>query len=173
VKARSGRARAGGAARTGGGEGAGAAGGGGTRTVDGAAEAPAGPQRGTARAVLRGVRNIPAYLRLLVGLLFDSRVAVIDKILVGGAIAYVISPIGLIPDAIPVIGELDDLFVMTLALQHLVAHADEAVLRDHWTGDPEELSDLNVGRVLAAASFFLPLGVRGALRRRLGIRKQR
>jgi uncharacterized membrane protein YkvA (DUF1232 family) len=118
--------------------------------------------------VLQGIRQIPAYLRLLIGLLFDSRVAVVDKLLVAGAIAYVVSPVGLIPDVIPVIGELDDLFVLTLALQHLVAHADPVVLHEHWSGDPDELSNLNVARVMAAAAFFLPLGMRRALRRRLG-----
>lgn len=118
--------------------------------------------------MLQGIRQIPAYLRLLIGLLFDPRVAIVDKLLVAGAIAYVVSPVGLIPDIIPVIGELDDLFVLTLALQHLVAHADPVVLREHWSGDPEELSNLNVARVMAAAAFFLPLGMRRALRRRLG-----
>ena len=82
------------------------------------------------------------------------------------------SPIGLISDAIPLVGELDDLFVLTLALQRLVAHADPAVLREHWSGDPEELSDLNIGRALAAAAFFMPLGTRRALRRKWG-RKRR
>jgi uncharacterized membrane protein YkvA (DUF1232 family) len=123
--------------------------------------------RGAGRTVWHAIRLIPAYLRLLVGLLFDSRVAALDKLLVVGAIAYVVSPIDLIPDFIPFFGEIDDLFVLTLALQHLVAKAGRDVLVDHWTGDPEDLSDLNVGRVLAAASFFLPSPLRGALRKRL------
>jgi uncharacterized membrane protein YkvA (DUF1232 family) len=132
-----------------------------------------GTRRGAANAVLQGVRQIPAYLRLLGGLLFDSRVATLDKVLVIGAIAFVLSPADIIPNMIPVLGELDDLFILTLALQHLVAHADEQVLRDHWEGDPEELTQLSVGRVMAAVSFFLPLSVRGAIRRRLARRRRR
>lgn len=122
---------------------------------------------GAARLLLRAIRHIPAYIRLLVGLLFDSRVAAVDKAFVVAAIVYVVSPVGLISDAIPLLGELDDLFILTLALQHLLAHADEQVLLDHWTGDPEELTDLNVGRVLAAAALFLPRPLRAALRRRV------
>jgi uncharacterized membrane protein YkvA (DUF1232 family) len=122
--------------------------------------------------VLEGVRHIPAYLRLLGGLLFDARVATWDKVLVVAAIAFVLSPADIIPNMIPVLGELDDLFILTLALQHLVAHADEQVLRDHWPGDPEELTQLSVGRMMAAVSFFLPLGVRSALRRRLKRRRR-
>ncbi len=144
---------------------------------DGSAGAGRGePKRkrpGTASTVLQGVRHIPAYLRLLVGLLFDARVATLDKVLVVGAIAFVVSPIDLIPNMIPVLGELDDLFVVTLALQHLVAHADEQVLLDHWSGDPDELTRLSVGRMMAAVSFFLPLSLRGALRRRMGTGRPR
>jgi uncharacterized membrane protein YkvA (DUF1232 family) len=117
--------------------------------------------------LLRAIRHIPAYIRLMVGLLFDARVAAVDKALVVGAIAYVVSPVGFISDLVPFLGELDDLFILTLALQHLLTHADERVLLDHWTGDPEELTDLNVGRVLAAAALFLPRPLRTALRRRV------
>jgi hypothetical protein len=91
----------------------------------------------------------------------------LDKFLVAGAIAYVVSPINLIPNFIPFFGELEDLFVLTLALQHLIAKAGRDVLIDHWIGDPEELSDLNVGRIMAAAAYFLPTPIRRALRRRL------
>jgi uncharacterized membrane protein YkvA (DUF1232 family) len=122
---------------------------------------------GAARLLLRAIRLIPAYLRLMVGLLFDGRVSAIDKAFVVGALAYVVSPIGFISDMIPLVGELDDLFVLTLALQHLVSHADQDVLLHHWTGDPEELADLNVGRVLTAAALFLPRPVRAVLRRRV------
>jgi uncharacterized membrane protein YkvA (DUF1232 family) len=136
-------------------------------------EGDPGTRHGAAHTVLEGVRHIPAYLRLLGGLLFDARVATWDKVLVVAAIAFVLSPADIIPNMIPILGELDDLFILTLALQHLVAHADEQVLRDHWPGDPEELTQLSVGRMMAAVSFFLPLGVRSALRRRLKRRRQR
>lgn len=136
-------------------------------------EGDPGTRHGAAHTVLEGVRHIPAYLRLLGGLLFDARVATWDKVLVVAAIAFVLSPADIIPNMIPILGELDDLFILTLALQHLVAHADEQVLRDHWPGDPEELTQLSVGRMMAAVSFFLPLGVRSALRRRLKRRRWR
>ena len=67
--------------------------------------------------LLDTIRQIPSYLRLLGGLLMDRRVSTVDKALVAGAIAYVISPIDLIPDFIPFLGEVDDVFVMMLALQ--------------------------------------------------------
>ena len=115
------------------------------------------------RTLLDTMRQIPAYLRLLGGLLIDRRVSTLDKALVAGAIADVISPIDLIPDFIPFIGEVDDVFVMMLALQHLVSNAGHDVLLDHWHGDPGELDDLNVKEIIGAAMVFLPGGVRTKL----------
>lgn len=111
------------------------------------------------------VRQLPKYLRLLGGLIADRRVAIFDKLLVAGAIAYIISPIDLIPDFIPFFGEVDDLFILMLALQHLVDNAGRRVLLDHWTGDPDDLGDLNLNAALAAAAFFLPKRIRRRIRR--------
>jgi uncharacterized membrane protein YkvA (DUF1232 family) len=110
------------------------------------------------------IRELPNFLRLLYGLLTDKRVSTVDKLLVGGAIAYIVMPIDLIPDFIPFIGEVDDVFVLVLALQRLIQHAGRTVLLDHWMGEPEELADLNLQRVLSAAAFFLPRRIRRRLR---------
>jgi uncharacterized membrane protein YkvA (DUF1232 family) len=87
-----------------------------------------------------------------------------DKALVAGAIAYILLPTDLLPDFIPFLGEVDDVFLLVTALQRLVVNAGRRVLLDHWTGDPSELADLNLKRVIAAATFFLPLGMRRRLR---------
>lgn len=121
------------------------------------------PRTGAKRTVMYYVRQLPQYLRLLGGLLVDRRVAIFDKLLVAGAIAYIVSPIDLIPDFIPFFGEVDDLFLLVLALQHLVDHAGRRVLLDHWTGNPDDLGELNLNAALTAAAFFLPK----RLRRRL------
>jgi uncharacterized membrane protein YkvA (DUF1232 family) len=107
---------------------------------------------------------MPNYLRLLGGLLFDGRVAVLDKALVGLAIAYIVSPLDLIPDVIPFLGQVDDVFLVVTALQRLVSQARLEVLLDHWRGDPADLDDLSMQEVVTAAAFFLP----GSIRQRLG-----
>jgi uncharacterized membrane protein YkvA (DUF1232 family) len=110
------------------------------------------------------IRELPNFVRLLYGLITDSRVASLDKLLVAGAVAYILMPIDLIPDFIPFLGEVDDVFVLVLALQRLIQHAGRTVLLEHWMGDPEELADLNLQRVLSAAAFFLPRRIRRRLR---------
>ena len=123
------------------------------------------PRTGAKRTVMDTIRQIPNYVRLLFGLMRDSRVSTTDKVLVGLAIAYVLSPFDLIPDFIPFLGEVDDVFLVITALQRLIAHAGRTVVLDHWLGPADELADLNLGRVLSAAAFFLPPAMRRSLRR--------
>ena len=85
------------------------------------------------------ISELPNFLRLLYGLLTDPRVDPIDKLLVGGAIAYVVTPIDWIPDFIPLVGEIDDVFVLVFALRHLLQHTDRDVLLDHWMGEPDRI----------------------------------
>ena len=124
-----------------------------------------GPRIGAHRTLLEVIRKIPAYLRLLYGLLTDSRVSRLDKAMVAGAVAYIIMPFDLIPDFIPFIGEVDDVYVLMLALQRLISHAGSDVVADHWEGEVSELRPSNLKAVLMAAAFFLPLGLRRKLRR--------
>ena len=123
------------------------------------------PRTGARRTLLDTIRQIPQYLRLLGGLLVDRRVSPVDKVLVAAAIAYIVLPLDFIPDAIPFLGEVDDVFLLMTALQRLISNAGRRVLLDHWTGARSELSDLNVERVLGAAAFFLPLRLRRRLRK--------
>lgn len=123
------------------------------------------PRTGAKRTLLGVIRRIPSYLRLLWGLLTDPRVSRVDKALVGVAIAYVLMPVDLIPDFIPFLGQVDDVYVVVLALQRLISHAGLTVLEDHWDGDPRELTPGALRSVLMAASFFLPRRIRKRLRR--------
>jgi len=109
------------------------------------------------------IRRLPAYGRLVAGLMTDERVSMVDKALVVAAIGYLASPLDLM-GAIPILGEIDDLFIILLALQHLVANAGADVVLDQWHGDIEELEHLDPRRSLLAAAFFLPRRLRRRLR---------
>lgn len=122
------------------------------------------PRTGAKRTVLGVIRHLPQYLRMLAGLMGDARVSKIDRGLVVLAAAYIVLPLDFVPDVIPFLGEVDDVFLLMLALQRLVERAGRAVLLDHWHGDPRTLGDLSFGRVLTAAAFFLPRSVAKRLR---------
>ena len=123
------------------------------------------PRTGAKRTVFKSIQQIPKYLRLLLGLTRDSRVSRLDRFLVLVAASYVVMPLDFVPDIIPFLGQVDDVFLVMTALQRLVEHTDEDVLLDHWTGDPHELSNVNLARIVASAGFFLPTGIRRRLRR--------
>jgi len=127
-------------------------------------EAGERPRTGAKRTVMDTIRQLPNYVRLLFGLLTDRRVATIDKVLVGAAIAYIIAPVDLIPDFIPFLGEVDDVFLLVTALQRLISNAGKSVVLQYWIGNPADLAAMNLRQVLMAASFFLPRRMRRRLR---------
>jgi uncharacterized membrane protein YkvA (DUF1232 family) len=73
-------------------------------------------------------------------------------------------PIDVIPDFVPFLGEVDDLYLLIFALQRLISNAGRNVLYAHWTGAVEDLKDLNLQAALSAAAFFLPRRIRRRLR---------
>lgn len=52
------------------------------------------------------------------------------KLLVGGIVAYALSPIDLIPDFIPVVGYLDDIILLPLGIALAIKMIPEAVLSE-------------------------------------------
>jgi uncharacterized membrane protein YkvA (DUF1232 family) len=122
------------------------------------------PRRGAKRTVLHVIGQIPNYLRLFVGLLTDPRVSRLDKLLVAGATAYILMPIDLIPDFIPFLGQVDDIYLLVLALQRLISNAGLVVVAEHWPGEMAELSRGNLREILLAASIFLPARIRRRIR---------
>lgn len=131
-------------------------------------ESRAKPRRGLKRTVTHAIRQIPSYLRLLVGLLADRRVSWLDRLTVLAAAVYIVSPVDLMPDFIPFLGDVDDVFILVLSLQRLIDRAGREVIRAHWRGDPRELDDINLAGTLSAAGFFLPWRLRRQLRKLAG-----
>jgi len=123
-----------------------------------------GPRRGARKTMMHYIRQLPNYLRLLMGLMTDPRVSGMDKLIVAGAIAYIVMPFDFIPDFIPFLGEVDDVYLLVLALQRLIGNAGRTTLLAHWSGAPEDLADMNLRAVFSAAAFFLPAKIRRRLR---------
>lgn len=135
-----------------------------TRSQEGGEDTPRGMRQSAKRTLVDVIKQIPAYLKLLGGLLTDRRVAGIDKLLVAGAILYILSPMDLIPDFIPFLGEVDDVYLLMMSLQRLILNAGKRVVGDYWTGEMSELSMANLRNVVLAATFFLPRRMRRRLR---------
>ena len=86
---------------------------------------------------------VPDCVVLFTRLLRDDRVARRHKLLIGALIPYLALPFDLIPDFIPVAGQLDDAVLVAFVLRR-VARANAAVVREHWPG-PERSLGLILG----------------------------
>lgn len=88
------------------------------------------------RELARLVPDCVALLRALVG---DPDVSPRAKIVAALTLAYLVLPIDLIPDFIPVVGLLDDALIVAWALHHLLASAGRDRVAAHWHGEPGTL----------------------------------
>ena len=85
---------------------------------------------------------LPNLVLLFRDLIRDPAVPRGSKILLGFAVVWLVSPIDLIPEFIPVAGPLDDAIVAALVLRYVIRRTDPEVLRRHWRGDPAILDRL-------------------------------
>jgi uncharacterized membrane protein YkvA (DUF1232 family) len=81
----------------------------------------------TARLVLK----LPTYARVVWGIERDPRTPIGLKAMLAAALAYVVFPIDLIPDAIPILGQADDLTVLLLVLDLFIQNAPPEVRAEH------------------------------------------
>ena len=75
----------------------------------------------------RLVWRLPTYARVVWGLVRDPRTPLPLKGLLAAGLAYVVMPLDLIPDAVPIIGQADDITVLLLVLDLFIANAPDAV----------------------------------------------
>lgn len=83
------------------------------------------------------LRLIPDLIRLVRALLADRSTPPRVRVALVGLIAYLLSPLDLIPDMVPVLGAADDLIVTAIVLRWAGRRMGIDDLRDKWTGDPE------------------------------------
>jgi hypothetical protein len=96
-----------------------------------------GGRRESARA-LAGF--IPDCIVLCGRLLGDPRVPRRKKVLLVALAGYLALPFDLVPDFIPVAGQLDDVVIVALVLRSLVRGGGEPLVREHWPGPENSLA---------------------------------
>jgi uncharacterized membrane protein YkvA (DUF1232 family) len=82
---------------------------------------------------------IPDCLILFRGLVRDPRVPASRKLLLVALIVYLAMPFDLVPDFIPVAGQLDDAILAALILRTLVRSGGPELVREHWRGPQRSL----------------------------------
>ena len=82
----------------------------------------------------------PMYARLVWALVQDGRVPVTRKALLAGALGYLLLGRDLIPDEIPIIGGIDDLIVVVVAVEVFLDGVEDQILA-------EKLDRLGIDRI--------------------------
>ncbi len=88
---------------------------------------------------------IPDCVVLVRRLLSDPRVARRAKVALGLLIAYLLLPLDLVPDFIPVAGQLDDAILVALVLRWFLRAGGAGLVREHWPGPERTLGALRLG----------------------------
>lgn len=82
---------------------------------------------------------LPDLLRLIRRLAADKTVSPGVRIKLVLLLAYLLSPLDLVPDFLPVIGYADDAIIVALVLRSVIRSAGPEPLRLHWPGTPAGL----------------------------------
>jgi uncharacterized membrane protein YkvA (DUF1232 family) len=85
------------------------------------------------------LRLVPDVLRMCRGLAADPDVPRGVRVRMGLLVGYLLMPIDLVPDFVPVVGYADDAIVVVWALRSVVRAAGPAALDRHWSGTPAGL----------------------------------
>ena len=99
------------------------------------------------------VRVVPDLVRMLRATVADSATPLDVRVVLVGLLAWILSPIDLIPEFIPVLGPLDDVVVAIVALRYVRRRVGVDALRRRWPGSPAGFALL--GRVVG----FVPTPV--------------
>lgn len=94
-------------------------------------------RRGDARAF---ATLIPDCIVLITRLARDGRVPRRRKVLLFALVGYLALPFDLVPDFIPVAGQLDDAVIVALVLRHFVRAGGEPLVRELWPGPEQSLA---------------------------------
>jgi uncharacterized membrane protein YkvA (DUF1232 family) len=97
---------------------------------------------------------LPNMVILCTRLMVDSRVPRTERALLAAAVIYAIVPFDFIPDMIPFVGQIDDLFLISLTILRLIDRTDVSIVREHWRGggDVVQLAE----SVTTIAPFLMP-----------------
>jgi len=95
------------------------------------------------------VRIVPDLVRLVRGLIADRSVPLGARLALIGLLIWLVNPIDLIPEFIPVLGPLDDVVVAVLVLRYVRRRVGTEELRQRWPGTPEGFALLS--RILGSS----------------------
>ena len=113
-------------------------------------------------------RALPDIARTVARLATDPVLPTAAKVAIAAAVLYLVSPVDLIPDFIPILGALDDVLVAAILVDGILNVVDRGLVLKYWPGNPESLERVaGAARLVAAwvprrlkTRIFAPRGSR-------------
>lgn len=106
-------------------------------------------------------RLVPAIGQLAAALYRDERIPSRVKISLAALLAYLASPVDLIPDFIPLLGLLDDVILVAVVLDGLLNQVDRQLVLQHWKSDEASLEI--AARTARSLSRIVPVSIKRKL----------
>ena len=103
----------------------------------------------------------------------DERIPLQNRVILGGLLMYLMTPIDLIPDFIPIIGWLDDAFISILILDYVFNSADTEIILEHYPWNKQHFKKMRT--YADRLSWLIPSGLKKLLFRqakRLAVEKK-
>ena len=100
------------------------------------------------------LRALPDLVRLITRLAGDPVLPRAAKIALGAAVVYLLSPIDLVPDFIPILGYVDDVLLAAVLLDGILNWVDRNLVLKYWPGTPASLDTL--ARTARLLSMWVP-----------------
>ena len=116
------------------------------------------------------VMLVPNLFLLITRLMLDPRIESKQKVYLGVALAYAVSPVDLLPERrFGPLGYLDDLVVIVAALNMLFNEVDRTIITEHWSGKEDLLGTIQ--KVLAQADQLIGKARLEKILETIGLRK--
>jgi uncharacterized membrane protein YkvA (DUF1232 family) len=96
----------------------------------------------------------------------DDRIPLQNRIVLGGLVAYLLTPIDIIPDFIPILGWLDDAFVSLVILDYIFNSTDSDLILEHYPWSKASFEKMRV--YVDRLSWLVPPRVKKILFRQAG-----
>jgi uncharacterized membrane protein YkvA (DUF1232 family) len=100
------------------------------------------------------LRALPDLIRLITRLVGDPVLPRAAKIALGAAAVYLLSPLDLVPDFIPLVGYVDDVLLAAVLLDGILNWVDRGLVLKYWPGNPASLDTL--ARTARVLSIWVP-----------------
>jgi uncharacterized membrane protein YkvA (DUF1232 family) len=91
----------------------------------------------------------------------DERIPLQNRVVLGGLLLYLMTPVDIIPDIVPILGWLDDVFVALIVLDYVFNSTDTGIILEHYPWNKKNFQKMKTR--VETLSWLVPSGVKNLL----------